>query len=62
MGVDELVPGLTGWEQVQGRDELPIHKKVQMDTEYLASQSMLLDLKILCMTALKVLLRDEVSH
>lgn len=62
MGVHELVPGLTGWAQVQGRDELPIHKKVQMDTEYLARQSMLLDLKILCMTALKVLLRDGVSH
>ncbi len=61
-GVHELVPGLTGWAQVNGRDELPIPQKVQLDAEYLQRQSFLLDLKILWMTALKVLARDGVSH
>jgi O-antigen biosynthesis protein WbqP len=61
-GVHELVPGLTGWAQINGRDELPIPKKVQLDTEYLQRRSFLFDLKILWMTALKVLLRDGVSH
>jgi O-antigen biosynthesis protein WbqP len=61
-GVHELVPGLTGWAQVNGRDELPIPKKVQLDVEYLQRRSLLFDLKILWMTALKVLARDGVSH
>ncbi len=61
-GVHELVPGLTGWAQVNGRDELPISQKVQLDAEYLQRQSFLLDLKILWMTALKVMARDGVSH
>lgn len=61
-GVHELVPGLTGWAQVNGRDELPISQKVQLDAEYLRRQSLLFDLKILWMTALKVLARDGVSH
>lgn len=61
-GVHELVPGLTGWAQVNGRDELPIPQKVQLDVEYLQRQSFLLDLKILWMTALKVMARDGVSH
>ena len=61
-GVHELVPGLTGWAQVNGRDELPIPQKVQLDAEYLQRQSFLLDLKILWMTALKVMARDGVSH
>lgn len=62
MGVHELVPGLTGWAQVNGRDELPIAQKVQLDAEYLRRRSFLFDLKILWMTALKVLTRDGVSH
>lgn len=62
MGVQELVPGLTGWAQVNGRDELPIPRKVQMDAEYLQRRSLLFDLKILWMTTLKVLARDGVSH
>ena len=62
MGVNELVPGLTGWAQVNGRDELPIPQKVQLDAEYLQRRSLLFDLKILWMTALKVLVRDGVSH
>lgn len=61
-GVHELVPGLTGWAQVNGRDELPIPLKVQLDVEYLQRRSMLFDLKILWMTAMKVLTRDGVSH
>ncbi|MBM3393446.1 MAG: sugar transferase [Betaproteobacteria bacterium] len=61
-GVHELVPGLTGWAQVNGRDELPISQKVQLDVEYLERRSLLFDIKILWMTALKVLARDEVSH
>jgi len=60
--VHELVPGLTGWAQVNGRDELPIPQKVALDAEYLRKQSLLFDLKILWMTALKVLARDGVSH
>lgn len=61
-GVHELVPGLTGWAQVNGRDELPIPKKVALDAEYLQRRSLLFDLKVLWMTALKVLARDGVSH
>lgn len=61
-GVHELVPGLTGWAQVNGRDELPIPQKVQLDAEYLQRRSLVFDLKILWMTALKVLARDGVSH
>lgn len=61
-GVHKLVPGLTGWAQVNGRDELPIPQKVQLDTEYLQQRSFMFDLKILWMTALKVLARDGVSH
>ena len=61
-GVHELVPGLTGWAQVNGRDELPIPHKVQLDLEYMQRQSLLFDLKILCMTVVKVLARDGVTH
>jgi O-antigen biosynthesis protein WbqP len=61
-GVHELLPGLTGWAQVNGRDELPIPQKVQLDVEYLGRRSLLFDMKILWMTALKVLARDGVSH
>jgi len=61
-GVHKLVPGLTGWAQVNGRDELPIPQKVALDAEYLQRQSLLFDMKILWMTALKVLARDGVSH
>ena len=61
-GVHELVPGLTGWAQVNGRDELPIPQKVQFDVEYFQQRSLAFDLKILWFTALKVLFRDGVSH
>jgi O-antigen biosynthesis protein WbqP len=61
-GVHELVPGLTGWAQVNGRDELPIPQKVALDMEYLQRRTLWFDLKILWMTALKVIARDGVSH
>jgi O-antigen biosynthesis protein WbqP len=61
-GVHELVPGLTGWAQVNGRDELPIPDKVKLDVEYLQRQSPKLDMRILWLTFVKVLRRDGVSH
>jgi len=61
-GVDKLVPGLTGWAQVNGRDELPIPEKVALDVEYMHRQSFWVDLKVLWMTFLKVIKRDGVSH
>ena len=61
-GVDKLVPGLTGWAQVNGRDELSILVKVQYDVEYLQKQSFWFDMKILCLTFLKVVRQTGVSH
>ena len=61
-GVDALVPGLTGWAQVNGRDELPISDKVAFDIEYLQQQSLFLDIKILFLTFIKVIRRDNVTH
>ncbi len=61
-GVHELVPGLTGWAQVNGRDELPIPEKVTLDVEYMRRQSFGFDLRILWLTFVKVLRRDGVSH
>ena len=61
-GVNELVPGLTGWAQVNGRDELPISDKVKLDIEYLQRRSFTFDVYILWLTLLKVLIRDGVSH
>jgi O-antigen biosynthesis protein WbqP len=61
-GVHELVPGLTGWAQINGRDELPIPEKVKLDVEYLEHQSFWFDIKILWLTFIKVVRRDGVSH
>lgn len=61
-GVHELLPGLTGWAQINGRDELSISHKVHLDVEYLQRRSLVFDMKILWMTVLKVLARDGVSH
>lgn len=61
-GVHELQPGLTGWAQVNGRDELPIPQKVALDVEYLRRQSFWFDLRIIWLTALKVVRSDGVSH
>ena len=61
-GVDRLLPGLTGWAQVNGRDELPIPQKVALDVAYMQRRSLWFDLRILWLTALKVVSRDGVSH
>ena len=61
-GIHALTPGLTGWAQVNGRDELPIPDKVRLDFEYLQKQSLLFDIRILWLTFVKVLGRDGVSH
>jgi O-antigen biosynthesis protein WbqP len=61
-GVHTLVPGLTGWAQVNGRDELPIPEKVKLDVAYLQRQSLWFDVLILWLTFVKVLRRDGVSH
>ena len=61
-GVHNLVPGLTGWAQVNGRDELPIPEKVKLDVAYLQRQSLWFDIRILWLTFIKVLKRDGVSH
>ena len=61
-GIDALMPGLTGWAQVNGRDELSIPDKVKLDAEYLVRQSLRFDCYILWLTFLKVLSKDGVSH
>ena len=61
-GVHTLTPGLTGWAQINGRDELPIPVKVDFDEYYLLHHSLLFDVKILVLTALKVLRREGVNH
>ena len=61
-GVHTLVPGLTGWAQVNGRDELPVPEKVKLDVAYLQRQSLWFDIRILWLTFVKVLKRDGVSH
>jgi O-antigen biosynthesis protein WbqP len=61
-GVDNIKPGLTGWAQINGRDELPIPEKVALDAEYLERQSFWFDIKILVLTFQKVLKKDGVTH
>ena len=61
-GVHTLIPGLTGWAQVNGRDNLPIPEKVELDEAYLQRQSLGFDIHILWLTFVKVLRRDRVSH
>jgi O-antigen biosynthesis protein WbqP len=61
-GVHEMLPGLTGWAQVNGRDELPIPAKVALDVEYLERQSLWFDIQIIFLTAMRVIRRDGVSH
>jgi len=60
--VDRLMPGITGWAQVNGRDELSILDKVDFEVEYLNNQSLLFDIKILWMTFVKVIKRVGVAH
>jgi O-antigen biosynthesis protein WbqP len=61
-GVHTLMPGLTGWAQINGRDELPIPEKVAFDVEYLHRQSLVFDIYILFKTAMKVIRRDGIVH
>jgi len=61
-GVDQLLPGLTGWAQINGRDELPIPEKVKLDVDYLQRRSFFLDMKIIFLTFLKVVHRDGITH
>lgn len=61
-GVDRLLPGLTGWAQINGRDENSIPEKVALDVEYMQRQSLSFDVRILFLTALKVIKRDGVTH
>lgn len=61
-GVHRLVPGMTGWAQINGRDDLPIPRKVKLDVEYMKNISLFNDIKILCLTFYIVLVRDGVSH
>jgi O-antigen biosynthesis protein WbqP len=62
VGVHKLVPGLTGWAQINGRDELPLASKVALDAYYFKHQSFWLDIRILLATLIKVLRRDGISH
>lgn len=61
-GVHELLPGLTGWAQVNGRDELPIDEKVRFDIEYLRNRSLAFDARIIWLTFVKVLRKEGISH
>ena len=61
-GVHLLKPGITGWAQINGRDELPIPDKVELDVDYMHRQSLLFDLKIIALTVVKVLCRDGIQH
>lgn len=61
-GIDTLLPGLTGWAQINGRDEIALADKVALDGHYLQHQSFIFDLRIIVLTALKVLRRDGIAH
>lgn len=61
-GVNKLLPGLTGWAQINGRDELPIPDKVKLDVDYMNNQSFWFDIRIIFLTFLKVLRRDGIKH
>ena len=61
-GIHHLVPGLTGWAQVNGRDELSIAEKVNFDAEYLKRKSFIFDLKILYLTFIKIIQREGIQH
>ncbi len=61
-GVNDLVPGLTGWAQVNGRDDLPIAEKVKIEAEYLGRRSFVFDLLILFLTLKNVVTKKGVSH
>lgn len=61
-GVHKVRPGLTGWAQINGRDELPIPEKVKLDVDYIRKQSLAFDAKVILLTVLKVVRREGVVH
>ena len=61
-GIHQLVPGITGWAQINGRDDIPIPKKVEFDVLYMEHRSMMFDMKILFLTLFNVLRREGVTH
>lgn len=61
-GIEKLLPGITGWAQIQGRDELPIPQKVEMDAYYLKNRSLRFDLKIIWLSLFAVLNWENISH
>jgi O-antigen biosynthesis protein WbqP len=61
-GVHTLLPGITGWAQINGRDELPLERKVELDEYYLKHRAFFFDLKILFLTILKVFKTEGISH
>lgn len=61
-GIDKLIPGLTGWAQINGRDSIPIPDKVELDFEYLKRQSFFFDFKIILATIIKAIKKDDISH
>lgn len=61
-GVDQILPGLTGWAQINGRDELPIPDKVKLDVDYLKQRSLAFDIRIIFLTFIKVIRKDNVTH
>jgi O-antigen biosynthesis protein WbqP len=61
-GIDSLLPGLTGWAQINGRDEIALADKVALDSYYLQHQSIIFDLRIIVRTALQVVRRDGIAH
>lgn len=61
-GVHRIRPGLTGWAQINGRDELPIKEKVKLDVDYVRQQSVVFDMKVILLTILKVIRCDDISH
>ena len=62
LGVDTLLPGITGWAQVNGRDDIPMQTKVCLDAEYFQKKSLYFDLKILWLTSINVILGKGISH
>lgn len=62
VGVEKLLPGVTGWAQINGRDEIPLEKKVQLDYEYLKRCSIAFDIKIIFITFINVVIKKDISH
>ncbi|HIG64057.1 MAG TPA: sugar transferase [Methyloprofundus sp.] len=62
LGIHHLIPGLTGWAQINGRDDLPISEKVKLDAEYMRNQSIIRDLKIVWLTLFRVISKDGIRH